>query len=166
MGVVIGMARRVQHQSLGKPVRRVPALRHADRGGLAVRRCGPAQAIVLDIIRQQDLAAGVQAKPGPDQKAGQAGNQRGKDQRRHAAADVKDIGVRALAAGPAQGVFRAKALGKAAGPGAAQEGVKAFPRGRRVGVIRRSHKAVMHQAMRRGVVAEQQGGIHGQSEPE
>ncbi len=58
MGVVVGMARRVQHGGRGERMGGVPAVGHAHRHRFAVRGVGAGQAVMLDIVGQQDLQAG------------------------------------------------------------------------------------------------------------
>ncbi len=165
VGVVVGMAGRVQHQGRGIGVGGVPAVRGGDGGKFAIGGGGAGQAVVLDIIRQQDLAAHVQPKTGPDQQRGQAGDQVAEAEGQYGARYVKGIGVEAGMAF-AEGGFGGPALAKAARPGAGQEAVEAFPGAGGVGVIAGGHKAVMHKAVGGGVVTEEEGGIKGCAEPE
>ena len=67
VGVVIRMAGRVQHQGRGIGVGGVPAVRGGDGGKFAIGVGGAGQAVVLDVVGQQNLAAHVQPKTGPDQ---------------------------------------------------------------------------------------------------
>lgn len=50
VAVVVGMARGVQEQGRGKPMRGVPGMASVDRFDAAIRACGPCQAVMLDVV--------------------------------------------------------------------------------------------------------------------
>ncbi len=79
--VVVGMAGGVQHHGGSEPVRGVPAVGCSDRFQTTIGQAGAGQAVVLDIVGQQDLAGGVQGKGDPGEKAGKARDQDCQSQR-------------------------------------------------------------------------------------
>ncbi len=157
MGVVVGMARGVQHHVGGEPGTRVPAVRRADRLQLAVGAQGAAQPVVLDVIRQEELhlRIGRQRDMCPDARP--AEDREAQAQQQQPPADVGGVGGPAALATPLDvAPFLPVALAETADPGARPEVVEAFAGARGVGVGVGGGEAVVNLAMRRGVMAEQQ----------
>ena len=163
---MVGMAGGVQHQRRGEPMRGVPAVAGADGFVFAIGQAGAGQAVVLDVIGEEDLALGVQREGGPGQKAGETGDQAGKDKGGGAAGKGKCIGVQALGGAGAEVGFGAEPLAEAADPGAAGETVEAFAQARGVRVFGRGDGAVVNQTMRAGVLAEEEDRVADGAEAE
>ena len=167
MGMVVGMARGVQHHRRGEPVRGVPAVLQAHRLQPPVGHAGAGQAGVLDIIRQQNLGLRMQAQAKPDQKPRQARNRKGQHQRGQAARDVKEIGMQAqTAAATAQLAFGPQPLDETARPGARGKAVEPLARAGAVRVLVAGDMAVVDQPVRAGVLAEQKRHIDRRTQPE
>jgi hypothetical protein len=66
VGVMVGMARGVQHDHRAEPVRRVPAVAEAHRLGPAIGPCCAEKAVVLDVVGEEDLALDVEGEEDPD----------------------------------------------------------------------------------------------------
>ena len=167
MDVVVGMAWCVQHHRRREPMRRVPAVRGADGFQPAIGAAVAGQAVVLDIVGQQDLALGMGCEAGPGQRSGKACDTGGEDQRAKAPREVDGIGVHPEMAGAlAQGAFGQEAKAKAALPGAGGKAVEAFAIAGRVGVVQAGDVAVMHKPVGAGVLTEKERGVDGGPEAE
>ena len=81
-------------------MRRVPAVLRADRFQPPVSAAGAGEAVVLDIVGQQDLALGMERQPQPDQQARQPGDERGQPQRDRSPRKISEVGVDPGPAGP------------------------------------------------------------------
>ncbi len=165
MGVMVGMAGRVEHQAGGKPVRGIPAVPVADGFGAAIGAKAAHQAVVLNIIGEQKLGLCVGGKQKPDTHAGPTGSDMGNGESEDRAAQIEPKGVQAGHL-HAPGGFCGKTRAERTCPGAAGKAVIAFPGAGGVGVGDGGSMAVMHQPVGRGVVPEEERDIDRHAEPE
>ncbi len=109
----------------------------------------------------------MQGKKDPGQKPGQPSDQKAKDQAGKAASGIADIGVEARQGrSGAQVVFGPQTLQEAAEPCARSEAIKPLAGAGGVRVLGAGDMAVMHQAMRAGMLAKEDCRIKGRPEPE
>ncbi|MPL84442.1 hypothetical protein SDC9_30407 [bioreactor metagenome] len=167
MGVVVGMARRVQHPQRGDRIGGVPAVAGADGLVLPGRDLRALEAVVLHVICEQDLHLRVKAQREIGDHPGKAKEPPDEEHAPERAQDIADIGVHRGEPGApalgrkalAPGLFHLPAGNEGAGPGLRREGPEAFAEHGAVRVVAGGDEAVVHQPVRRGVMAVKQRDI-------
>ena len=141
-------------------MRRVPAMTKAHRFQPPVWLPGALQAIVLDVIRQEDLRLCMQRKSGPDQNARQPGKEESKGKGQRSPRKIAHVRMHpdCLPARP-QIVFCVQALHETAPPGAQGVVVEPLTRAGSIWVCSAGDMAVVDKAVRAGVLAEKEGRI-------
>lgn len=167
VAVVIGMARRVQKERGGKPMRSVPRVAGIHRLVPAIGQGGAGEAVMLDIVGQVDLQLGMQGDQDPDRHAAGAAEGGGHGKGCEGEEGIGQVGMQA---GPraalAQGGFGPEPCDKAAYGGARQIAPEAAPFWRAGRIVGGGDEAVMHKAMTGGVMADEKGGIDRNAEPD
>ena len=138
VGMVVGMARRIQHHGRGKPLRRVPRMARCDGFQPPIVAGGAGQAVVLDVIRQHQLHLRVERQSGPDQDTPSSRKHVGTGKRQRRSAQIHSVRMQPaprLRPRP-QRVFLSPAARKAAAPCAQEEPIKPLTCPGRIGIVR------------------------------